>query len=176
VQDGKYSKGGKPKQMTLCSAERTNSSIPDQQYFVKERKMPANIMQGVEQRSGGFIGTFEWLLQHNRKLYKAGHRDATAAVRKLLWLARTAADDPDEVITTKQMMPPTGDKRTYVSLATYCWPPNGDDLAISKEPWTCIDGKPFPEVLSPLLHAPPLCAFIQVPALQPLSGWTCMQC
>lgn len=77
---------------------------------------------------------------------------SVAAVRRLLWLARLAAEEEDAVVTTKTMDPPTGDKRTYMSLATYCWPSNPEDLANPKGPWTCTDGKAFLGVSS-CVHA-----------------------
>jgi hypothetical protein len=69
-----------------------------------------------------------------------------AAVKQLLQFAKKAANHKDETITSKAIVPPTGDKRTYVSLATYCWPSNPEDLEHPKGPWKCIDGKPFLDV------------------------------
>lgn len=148
IQEGTFMKrgGGKPKQMTLCSAQRTNSSDPDPDFFVEDHPMPADILADVPRHTGGLIGTHEGILQYNRELYKLGHKESVATVRSLLSLAKQAADSEDEVITTKTMDPPTGDKRTYMSLATYCWPSNPEDLANPQGPWECTDGKPFPGV------------------------------
>lgn len=148
IQEGTFMKrgGGKPKQMTICSAQRTNSSDPDPDYFVEAHPMPADILAHVPKHPGGLIGTHEGILQYNRELYKQGHKEAVATVKSLLLLAKQAADEEDEVITTKTMVPPTGDKRTYMSLATYCWPSNPEDLETPQGPWTCTDGKPFPGV------------------------------
>jgi hypothetical protein len=67
-------------------------------------------------------------------------------VEKLIVLAELASESEPEVIVDKAFVPPTGDKRTYVSLATYCWPSNPDDLENPKGPWTCTDGKAYPGV------------------------------
>lgn len=78
IEDRKFSKkgGGKPKQMTLCSAQRTNSSIPDPEYFVEDHPMPENILAGVpEHVPGGLIGTHEGILRYNRELYKKDHKE-----------------------------------------------------------------------------------------------------
>lgn len=148
IMDGTFMKkgGGKPKQMTLCSAQRTNSSIIYPDYFVDDHPMPVDILAGVEEHSEGLIGTHKKILQHNRDLYKKGHKEAVETVNRLLKLAHLAADEPDEVITSKTMEPPTGDKRTYMSLATYCWPSNPEELDNPQGPWSCTDGKAFPGV------------------------------
>ena len=76
-------------------------------------------------------------------------------VNRLLMFADIRMEDPIEVISNKSYTPANGDKRTYVSLATYCWPSNPDDLENPVGPWECKDGLPFPGVCSPplALHA-----------------------
>jgi hypothetical protein len=68
------------------------------------------------------------------------------AVRKLIDAADAILDKPIDVVTEKAYTPPTGDKRTYVSLATYCWPANPDHLLHPVGPWECTDGHAFPGV------------------------------
>lgn len=60
--------------------------------------------------------------------------------------AKALGAAPDETVTSKTIVPPTGDKRTYMSLATYCWPSNPEDLENPKGPWNCKDAVPFPGV------------------------------
>eukprot|EP00892_Ulva_mutabilis_P005427 jgi/Ulvmu1/3256/UM151_0004.1 len=81
--------------------------------------------------------------RHNRQLYDDGHPLMVTVVERLMALADTKIAEPIEVIPDKSYMPPNGDKRTYVSLATYCWPANPEDLENPKGPWTCKDGVPF---------------------------------
>lgn len=57
--------------------------------------------------------------------------------------ARALAAAQDETVIAKKMEPPTGDKRTYMSLATYCWPSNPHDLDHPAGPWVCKDSVPF---------------------------------
>lgn len=58
---------------------------------------------------------------------------------KLQDKANGAADTPDETITSKEIMPPTGTKRTFYSLHTYAWPPNGNYSDFTT-PWEIRDG------------------------------------
>ena len=75
-----------------------------------------------------------------------------AVVRALLKAADIEMLEPLELIPDKPFTPANGDKRTYVSLATYCWPSNPDDLQNPKGPWECKDGLPFPGVRTPHQH------------------------
>ena len=75
-----------------------------------------------------------------------------AAVHNLLREAEALLALPVDTIPDKVFMPPDGDKRSYVSLSTYCWPSNPDDTENPKGPWECRDGQPFPGV-RPLHHA-----------------------
>jgi hypothetical protein len=157
---GKSGLSGRPKQMTACMGKRLHSGALDLEYFVEDHRMPAGSAAGKQQSSAHsgdtLIGTHAEILAYNRELYKAGHKEAVSAVSRLQRQARQAADEPDEVITSKTMVPPTGDKRTYMSLATYCWPSNPEELDNPKGPWTCTDGKAFPGVRPCLLdHVAP---------------------
>eukprot|EP00892_Ulva_mutabilis_P012789 jgi/Ulvmu1/9883/UM057_0039.1 len=82
--------------------------------------------------------------RHNKKLYDAGHKQTVTVVKRLMAFADIKLAEPLEVIPDKSFMPANGDKRTYVSLATYCWPANPDDLENPVGPWECKDGLPFP--------------------------------
>lgn len=70
-------------------------------------------------------------------------------VQRLLDLADIKITEPIEVIPDKAFTPANGDKRYYVSLATYCWPANPEDLENPKGPWSCKDGAPFEGVCTP---------------------------
>jgi hypothetical protein len=96
---------------------------------------------------------------------------AVAVVKRLLALAAEIAKEEDEVITTKKVIPPTGDKRTYVSLATYCWPSNPDNLEDPQGPWTCKDGHPFPGVRASLPSCMCMHATCSVRLLRGAAHW-----
>lgn len=82
-------------------------------------------------------------------------------VQRLLTLSYFKMAERIDVIPDKAFMPDNGDKRSYVSLATYCWPSNPHDLKNPKGPWECKDGLPFPGVRP---HPPPpLYAYIPPP-------------
>ena len=66
-------------------------------------------------------------------------------MEELRRLADEAAEAPDETVTSKKVLPPTGDKRTYYSLDTYAWPSNGDHTDLDT-PWITRDGYPFDKV------------------------------
>lgn len=70
-------------------------------------------------------------------------------MQRLLDLADIKITEPIEVIPDKAFTPSNGDKRYYVSLATYCWPANPEDLENPKGPWSCKDGAPFEGVWPP---------------------------
>lgn len=68
-----------------------------------------------------------------------------AAVEALRREADEAADASDDTVTSKTVLPPTGDKRTYYSLDTYAWPSNGNHTDLDT-PWISRDGYPFAKV------------------------------
>ena len=68
-----------------------------------------------------------------------------AAVQAVVKLAEEYAAKPDMSVTSKRVIPPTGDKRTYLSLDTYSWPAN-NSTTDPVGPWYKRDGYPFPGV------------------------------
>lgn len=71
------------------------------------------------------------------------------AVESLIRQANDFVERPIEIITEKAFVPPDGDKRSFVSLATYCWPSNPEHLENPKGPWECRDGSAFTGVRYP---------------------------
>jgi hypothetical protein len=67
-----------------------------------------------------------------------------AAMKLLMEKVDSIMEQQDETIISKTMIPVTGNKRTYVSISTYCWPTN--KVNEQQGPWTCTDGKPNPQV------------------------------
>eukprot|EP00892_Ulva_mutabilis_P005950 jgi/Ulvmu1/3727/UM172_0005.1 len=92
----------------------------------------------------GLVWTDPSILLHNRDLYLDGHVETVTAVGNLLQEAERMLEMPVDTIPDKAFVPPDGDKKSYVSLSTYCWPSNPDDLENPKGPWECRDGQPFP--------------------------------
>ena len=70
----------------------------------------------------------ERLAEAKRRL-SAGDRDLQPALDALLVRAREALNTESLSVMQKQIVPPSGDKHDYVSLAPYWWPnpatPNG---------------------------------------------------
>ena len=85
-----------------------------------------------------------WARSYSRRFeIVCGYVQTAAVVGLIAEKARALASAEDETVISKKIVPPTGDKRTYMSLATYCWPSNPEDLDHPKDPWVCKDSIPF---------------------------------
>lgn len=83
------------------------------------------------------------MVDHLRDSFKAGNPRAVATVEALRLQADSALRAPLYYVTEKEIVPPSGDKRDYMSLSPYWWP--NPDTADGL-PYVRHDGKRNPEV------------------------------
>jgi hypothetical protein len=77
VMEGKFKRFGEahPKQMTVCTAQRTKSKPLRSELFQLKNPVVSGASAKPLRHNSGFIGSIEGILQHNRQLYKQGHRE-----------------------------------------------------------------------------------------------------
>lgn len=82
-------------------------------------------------------------LEHVKRAYAAGDAKAVAAVAALQELAGEYLDRGPVYVTEKRKLPPSGDRRDYMTLSPYWWP---DPAKPSGLPYVRRDGERNPEV------------------------------
>lgn len=82
-------------------------------------------------------------LEHVKRAYAAGDAKAAAAVAALQELAGEYLDRGPVYVTEKRKLPPSGDRRDYMTLSPYWWP---DPAKPDGLPYVRRDGERNPEV------------------------------
>lgn len=82
-------------------------------------------------------------LEHVKRAYAAGDAKAVAAVAALQELAGEYLDRGPVYVTEKRKLPPSGDRRDYMTLSPYWWP---DPAKPDGLPYVRRDGERNPEV------------------------------
>lgn len=82
-------------------------------------------------------------LEHVKQAYAAGDAKAAAAVAALQELAGEYLDRGPVYVTEKRKLPPSGDRRDYMTLSPYWWP---DPAKPDGLPYVRRDGERNPEV------------------------------
>ena len=100
-------------------------------------------LKGVAQiRPNTFIMNGDLLMQNKFKI-NAGNQQCLAALKLLLSNTSVALTRTPYTIVNKSILPPSGDKHDYLSLATYYWPNPNTSTGL---PYIKKDGQMNPEV------------------------------
>lgn len=92
--------------------------------------------------ASGFVGLNPSALAQNRALLRGGDDALRPAASKLEREADRALNQPIISVTQKQPLPPSGDRRDYLSIAPYWWP---NPAAANGLPYVRRDGEINPE-------------------------------